>query len=117
MPSRSPITERPFEWRPEELRPGRFEAVLPDVFRAPLVTAAGCARFLEELDRRRAEAPRGAPNSMHEHGVMLTPLGLDGAVEGLLGPAAGLRALLAERFGDVGGGSIDGWHSYIVEYA
>ena len=54
---------------------------------------------------------------MHEHGVTLAPLGLDGAVEGLLGPAAGLGALLAERFGDVGGGSIDGWHAYLVEYA
>ena len=117
MSSRSPLNERPFEWRPEEFCPGPFDAVLPDVFRAPLVTAEGCARFLEELDRRRAEAPPGAPNSMHEHGVMLAPLGLDGAVEGLLGPAAGLGALLEERFGDVGGGSIDGWHAYLVEYA
>lgn len=117
MPSRSPSTDTPFEWRPDELLAGPFEPLLPDVFRGQLVTPEGCARFLDELDRRRAEAPAGAPNSMHEHGVMLAPLGLDGAVGELLAGVPDLTSLLAGQFGAVGGATIDGWHAYLVEYA
>jgi hypothetical protein len=50
---------------------------------------------------------------MHDHGAMLGPLGLDGFVDEL-------RDRLAPRLGElypgVGGASLDGHHSYLVEY-
>lgn len=106
-----------FTWRPDELVEEPFEALLEDVFRVRLATEAGCARLLATIEERRAAAQAAAPNSMHEHGVQLAPLGLDGAVASLLMGSRGVRDLLATRFAEVGGDSIDGWHAYMVEYA
>lgn len=114
------MSEEPFESSSDRV-PLDLQEVERDVFVTPFLTPEGAARVLAEVDRRGAAGAerlkKGAlpPNSMHDHGVMLGSLGLDGLVDDWLGDP-GVRALLAERFGDIGGASIDHHHSYLVDY-
>ncbi len=84
------------------------------VFRTPLLTPAACMQLLREVERRRFGLPSSdAPNSMHEHGVRLGPLGLDGVALQL---RRHLAPDLARLYPEMGGRSIDGHHAYLVEY-
>jgi hypothetical protein len=89
----------------------------PFVWRVPMLAPAACAELLREFDRRRAEvAERGAtPNSMHEHGFVLAPLGygplIDDLVRRLVAPIA------AQLFAPFVGAGVDDHHAYVVDYA
>ena len=50
----------------------------PRVYQLPVLRPEACARFLAWVDERQARLTEraDAPNSMHEHGVNLTALGL-----------------------------------------
>ncbi|WP_145204742.1 hypothetical protein [Planctomycetes bacterium Poly30] len=112
----------PFELQPEDFLPLDFTEVERDVFVTPFLGAEGAERVLLEVDRRerkRATASERAhrqPSSMHDHGVSLQSLGMEALVDDLLARSPGLRDLLARRFGSVGGDSIDGHYSYLVDY-
>ena len=115
-----------FSFRPTDFLPVDLQEVDREVFVAPCLRPEAAARLLAEVDRRMAlgvaEASRrdpGAmptPNTMHDHGVMLDGLGLTSVVDDLLDSIPGLRGLLAQRFGEVGGATIDDHHSYLVDY-
>lgn len=111
------MSSGPFGWAADDLAPLRLEPLAPGLFRTPLLTGAGCARFLAEAERRQSDArPAAAPNSMHEHGVALAPLGLDGAVDALL-RASGIGPAIRNAFADeLGDALLDGHHSYLVDY-
>ncbi len=51
---------------------------------------------------------------MHDHGVELGALGLDGVVTDLMGER--LAGLLREHFAPFGGATLDHHHSYLVQY-
>lgn len=106
-----------FSFRSTDFLPVDLQEVDREVFVTPCLTTDAAARLLLEVDRRLAEkASRTSPNSMHDHGAMLSGLGLVGVVDDLLDGVPGLRALLKERFGEVGGAAIDHHHSYMVDY-
>jgi hypothetical protein len=93
--------------------------VTPRVFTVPMLSPAHCARLLTELDARREQwQARGgmfaAPNSMHEHGVVLGELGftafLDDLARRWIAPIAG------RLFRDFMSDGIDAQHGYLVEY-
>lgn len=109
-------------FRPGDLVPLELEEVDRGVFVTPFLSVEARERLLMHVDRRMA-APHatgpgahGQPSSMHDHGVALESLGMAGWVDDLLDRATGLGQLLAERFAEVGGDSIDGHYSYLVDY-
>jgi hypothetical protein len=89
----------------------------PFVWRVPMLAPAACAELLCEFDARRAEARErsATPNSMHEHGFTLAPLGygplMDDLVRRLVAPLA------AQLFAPFVGAGIDEHHAYVVDYA
>ncbi len=92
----------------------RITAVHPGVFAFELLRPAAARRLLDEIERRRARGFAAAPpNSMHEHGAELAPLGLGPLLDDLLArwiaPLA--RALFPEC-----GARLDAHHGYLVEY-
>lgn len=100
--------------RDPAFRSSEVEVLAPGVLRLPLLIPATCALLLEEVERRRASlTARRPPSSMHDHGVMLGALGLDGVVDQLRDR---LAAELAAHFPLLGGGDLDHHHSYLVEY-
>ena len=108
-----------FTLSPSDFLPVDLEEVDREVFVTPCLRPQAAARILVEVDRRLAlwaHADRELPNSMHAHGAGLEELGMASVVDDLLTHAPGLRGLLGERFSEVGGGSIDGHHSYLVDY-
>lgn len=117
------MSEGGFVFRAGEVLPLVPKEPEPGVFVAPLLTPAATERLLAAVTERRAAWAAGtgsspgfeAPNSMHEHGAMLSTLGLDGVVDQLL--LGDLGAFIARRFGDIGGAELDGHHSYLVDYA
>ncbi len=93
---------------------GAAEVLAPGVLLVPLLTEAACQQVLTEIEeRRRALAVRRPPSSMHDHGVMLGSIGLDGLIDQLRGR---LAPLLEAHFPLQGGAEIDHHHSYLVEY-
>ncbi|MDG1491250.1 MAG: hypothetical protein P8R43_05120 [Planctomycetota bacterium] len=93
---------------------GEEEVLAPGVLLVPLLTPAACQEVLAQIEeRRRALAVRRPPSSMHDHGVMLGSIGLDGLIDQLRGR---LAPLLEAHFPLQGGPEIDHHHSYLVEY-
>ncbi|MEM6568159.1 MAG: hypothetical protein AAF957_07090 [Planctomycetota bacterium] len=116
-----PLDWPPFALEPPDLAPLDLVALAGGVHTTPLLTERGCARLSAEIEERRARLAaalrtsdaRQPPNSMHAHGAMLGPLGLDGVVDAL---RERLAPDLARLYPEVGGESLDGHHSYLVEY-
>ncbi|MEM9800547.1 MAG: hypothetical protein AAGA20_09485 [Planctomycetota bacterium] len=105
----------PFRFSPGDLAAVELVELSRDVYTTPLLSPAGAERLLAEIDARRAAgmANERPPNSMHDHGAMLGPLGLDAAVDQL---RETLAPELARRYAHVGGDTLDGHHAYLVEY-
>lgn len=99
---------------PEDLVPLAPERLAPGVVRTPLLTPEACARILREADARASGSDPRPPNSMHEAGVILAPLGMDRLVDELIAGPVG--ALVAAEFAAFGGDAIDHHHSYLVDY-
>ena len=113
------MTDERFTFRPTDFLPVDPQEVDREVFVTPCLRADAAERLLDAIDRRASEGPKGtgpSPNTMHDHGAMLSTLGMAGVVDDLLDYAPGLRALLGERFAGVGGDSICHHHSYMVDY-
>ncbi|MEM9379542.1 MAG: hypothetical protein AAGB93_06275 [Planctomycetota bacterium] len=108
----------PFVLGPEDVAPLELVELEQGVHSTPLLTEGGCTRLAAAIDGRRALLRDSAsatrpPNSMHAHGTMLGPLGLDGVVDTL---RERLAPHLARLYPEVGGSTLDGHHSYLVEY-
>lgn len=88
--------------------------VCDGAFALPLLVPSACERWLAEIAQARSTLPASEPpNSMHDHGVELVPLGFGPRIDDLL---ARLQPLLARLYLHFGGGHLDAHHSYLVEY-
>lgn len=108
-----------FAFRPTDFLPFEPQEVDREVFAIPFLGPQAAMRLLESVDARLAAGGRpvsSSPNSMHEHGAMLERLEMAHVVDDLLDASPALRELLSTRFAEVGGGTIDGHHSYMVDY-
>jgi len=103
-----------FELSATEVVSGEEVVLAPGVLLVPLLTPSACEAVLAEIEeRRRSLAAQRPPSSMHDHGVMLGSIGLDGLVDQL---SRHLSPLITAHFPLQGGGEIDHHHSYLVEY-
>jgi hypothetical protein len=97
----------------EALEPA-VRQVGPGIYSLELLRPTAAEALLAQIDRRRARTQGlGAPNSMHEHGLELTPLGFGVLLDELLARwVAPLAARLLPGFGT----RLDCHHGYLVEY-
>lgn len=92
------------------------EEAAPRVYRFPVFQKRFCDELLEELEHfERSAAPKGRPNTMNRHGILLNELGFDETFvtplrERYLGP---LAALL---YPDCGGRRLDSHKAFVVKY-
>ncbi|XP_001374626.2 2-oxoglutarate and iron-dependent oxygenase domain-containing protein 2 [Monodelphis domestica] len=87
------------------------------IFRLPVFTQDFCQMLLEELEHfEQSDMPKGRPNTMNNHGVLLHELGLD---EPLVTPLREryLEPLSALLYPDCGGGRLDSHRAFVVKYA
>ncbi len=96
-----------------------LEPVGPDVFRVPLLDPDWSRELAEEvagLERRaRALGVRPpAPNSMHGYGLLGADLALDPLLAQLV--ARVVVPLTSDRFPEVGAGTLDHHHGFVVHY-
>ena len=94
------------------------QEVGPGVWRLPLLSEAACAAWRRDLAEFRAWVEdtgdwTDPPNSMHEYGFALEPLGYGPSLRGLLEE---VRTFAAARYPDVGGGGLDAVYGFAVEY-
>lgn len=98
---------------------GLAEEVAPHAYRLPLLLPEAAADLLADIDTAREEfrAEGGRvvpPNSMHQHGVVLEDLGLDGLCEAFLRGA--VLPVARHLFEPFHGADLDEHHGYLVEY-
>ncbi|XP_045152773.1 2-oxoglutarate and iron-dependent oxygenase domain-containing protein 2 isoform X2 [Echinops telfairi] len=87
------------------------------IYRLPVFTAAFCGALLEELGHfEQSDLPKGRPNTMNNHGVLLHELGLD---EPLVTPLRErfLQPLMALLYPEYGGALLDSHRAFVVKYA
>ncbi len=88
----------------------------PRVYQLPVLRPEACARFLAWVDERQARLTEraDAPNSMHEHGVNLTALGLAPLLDAIHARLAPVARRLLPEFAPY---ALDTHHSYLVDYS
>ncbi|XP_052024025.1 2-oxoglutarate and iron-dependent oxygenase domain-containing protein 2 isoform X2 [Apodemus sylvaticus] len=87
------------------------------IYRVPVFSAEFCQTLLEELEHfERSDMPKGRPNTMNRHGVLMHELGLD---DPLVTPLRErfLLPLMALLYPDCGGGLLDSHRAFVVKYA
>ncbi|XP_006865438.1 PREDICTED: 2-oxoglutarate and iron-dependent oxygenase domain-containing protein 2 [Chrysochloris asiatica] len=87
------------------------------IYRVPVFTAAFCQTLLAELEHfEQSDLPKGRPNTMNNHGVLLHELGLD---EPLVTPLRErfLKPLMALLYPEYSGGPLDSHRAFVVKYA
>lgn len=87
------------------------------IYRVPVFTAKFCQTLLEELEHfEQSDMPKGRPNTMNNHGVLMHELGLD---DPLVTPLRErfLLPLMALLYPDCGGGHLDSHRAFVVKYA
>ncbi|XP_029367427.1 2-oxoglutarate and iron-dependent oxygenase domain-containing protein 2 isoform X2 [Echeneis naucrates] len=92
------------------------EQPAPRVFRLPVFNRSFCEQLLEELEHFEMSAvPKGRPNTMNHHGVLLDELGFD---EGFFTPLREqyLQPLTSLLYPEYGGGSLDSHKAFVVKY-
>ncbi|XP_076778999.1 2-oxoglutarate and iron-dependent oxygenase domain-containing protein 2 isoform X1 [Arvicanthis niloticus] len=97
----------------------RLETVSEEkrIYRVPVFTAKFCQTLLEELGHfEQSDMPKGRPNTMNNHGVLMHELGLD---DPLVTPLRErfLLPLMALLYPDCGGGHLDSHRAFVVKYA
>ncbi len=91
-----------------------LRALCGGAYALPLLVPSACERWLTEIAQARSRAPHSEPpNSMHDHGVDLVPLGFGPRLDALL---LRLQPLLARLYPHFDGAHLDAHHSYLVEY-
>lgn len=83
----------------------------------PVFSAKFCQTLLEELEHfEQSDMPKGRPNTMNNHGVLMHELGLD---DPLVTPLRErfLLPLMALLYPDCGGGHLDSHRAFVVKYA
>ena len=99
-----------------ELSPPFITSPSPGVYRVPLVPPSLCASLLSTVDAYEAtDLPKRRPNTMNNHGLVLTEIGLlpyaTSLLRTVIGPLA--RVLFeGEAFAD----TLDCHHTFSVEY-
>uniref|UniRef100_H3DNF3 2-oxoglutarate and iron-dependent oxygenase domain containing 2 n=1 Tax=Tetraodon nigroviridis TaxID=99883 RepID=H3DNF3_TETNG len=86
------------------------------VYRFPVFEKSFCEQLLEELEHfEQSSAPKGRPNTMNRHGVLLNELGLD---EGFITPLREhyLQPVSALLYPECGGGRLDSHKAFVVKY-
>lgn len=99
----------------DAFRSGAVREVHPRVFALRMLRPAACERLLAIIEARRALVPGAAPNSMHDHGALLAPLGFEPLLADLR--ARWIAPLAARWLPEFAGGGLDAHHGYLVEYA
>ncbi|MCY2959490.1 MAG: hypothetical protein NTY35_04930 [Planctomycetota bacterium] len=89
--------------------------VHPRVYVLRMLRPEACRRLLAGIDERRALAPAVPPNSMHDHGALLGPLGFDDLLADLR--EHWIAPLAARLLPEFAGRGLDTHHGYLVEYA
>ncbi|XP_007936321.1 2-oxoglutarate and iron-dependent oxygenase domain-containing protein 2 [Orycteropus afer afer] len=87
------------------------------IYRVPVFTAAFCQALLAELEHfEQSDLPKGRPNTMNNHGVLLHELGLD---ELLVTPLRErfLQPLMALLYPEYSVGPLDSHRAFVVKYA
>ncbi|XP_028621788.1 2-oxoglutarate and iron-dependent oxygenase domain-containing protein 2 isoform X1 [Grammomys surdaster] len=97
----------------------RLETVSEEkrIYRVPVFSAKFCQTLLEELEHfEQSDMPKGRPNTMNNHGVLMYELGLD---DPLVTPLRErfLLPLMALLYPDYGGGHLDSHRAFVVKYA
>ncbi|KAM9703347.1 2-oxoglutarate and iron-dependent oxygenase domain-containing protein 2 [Menidia menidia] len=93
------------------------EEPAPRVYRLPVFQSSFCQQLLEELQHfEKSPAPKGRPNTMNHHGILVDELGLD---RGLITPLRErfLQPVAALLFPDCGGRHLDSHRAFVVKYA
>ncbi|XP_020825818.1 2-oxoglutarate and iron-dependent oxygenase domain-containing protein 2 isoform X1 [Phascolarctos cinereus] len=86
------------------------------IYRLPVFTLDFCRMLLKELEHfEKSDMPKGRPNTMNNHGILLYELGLD---EPLVTPLREqyLQPLTALLYPDCGGGQLDSHRAFVVKY-
>lgn len=83
------------------------------VWSLPLLSEAGCAALLAELEQRR-DGQQQAPNSMHAYGAILADLGL-GAIGTWLRQEV-VAPIGAAHYSELGGAELEQEHGFLAEY-
>ncbi|XP_072456748.1 2-oxoglutarate and iron-dependent oxygenase domain-containing protein 2 isoform X2 [Notamacropus eugenii] len=87
------------------------------IYRVPIFTQEFCRMLLQELEHfEQSDMPKGRPNTMNNHGVLLHELGLD---ELLVTPLREqyLQPLTALLYPECGGGRLDSHRAFVVKYS
>ncbi|KAM9102404.1 2-oxoglutarate and iron-dependent oxygenase domain-containing protein 2 isoform X3 [Sarcophilus harrisii] len=98
----------------------RYIEVISDekkIYRLQIFTKDYCRMLLQELEHfEQSDMPKGRPNTMNNHGVLLHELGLD---EPLVTPLREqyLQPLTALLYPDYGGGRLDSHRAFVVKYS
>ena len=90
-----------------------LEPIGAGVWALPLLSEAGCAALLAEVDRRRS-ADQQAPNCMHAYGVVLADQGL-GELSTWLRQHI-VAPIGASHFEELGGAELETEHGFLAEY-
>ncbi|XP_060238341.1 2-oxoglutarate and iron-dependent oxygenase domain-containing protein 2 isoform X2 [Meriones unguiculatus] len=87
------------------------------IYRVPVFSLEFCRALLEELEHfEQSDMPKGRPNTMNNHGVLMHELGLDGPLVTPLRERF-LQPLMALLYPDCGGGHLDSHRAFVVKYA
>ncbi|XP_036597918.1 LOW QUALITY PROTEIN: 2-oxoglutarate and iron-dependent oxygenase domain-containing protein 2 [Trichosurus vulpecula] len=87
------------------------------IYRLPVFTQEFCQMLLQELENfEQSDMPKGRPNTMNSHGVLLDEMGLD---KPLVIPLREryLQPLTALLYPDCGGGRLDSHRAFVVKYS
>ncbi|XP_006894700.1 PREDICTED: 2-oxoglutarate and iron-dependent oxygenase domain-containing protein 2 [Elephantulus edwardii] len=87
------------------------------IYRIPVFTLAFCSALLAELAHfEQSDLPKGRPNTMNNHGVLLHELGLD---EPLVTPLRErfLQPLMTQLYPEYCEGPLDSHRAFVVKYA
>ncbi|XP_062619251.1 2-oxoglutarate and iron-dependent oxygenase domain-containing protein 2-like isoform X1 [Saccostrea cucullata] len=86
------------------------------VYAFPFFTDEFCRLFVEEMEHfEESDCPKGRPNTMNKHGVLLNEIGFD---ENFLSPLREnyLTPITSLLYPDVGGASLDSHKAFVVTY-
>ncbi|XP_074154996.1 2-oxoglutarate and iron-dependent oxygenase domain-containing protein 2 isoform X2 [Sminthopsis crassicaudata] len=98
----------------------RYIEVISDekkIYRLQVFTKEYCRQLLLELEHfEQSDMPKGRPNTMNNHGVLLHELGLD---EPLVTPLREqyLQPITALLYPEFGGGHLDSHRAFVVKYS
>jgi hypothetical protein len=103
---------------PADLR-GICAEVHPGVFTFDMLRPSVCREILEEIDSfeewmAQAELPVVRPNTMNNYGAVLDTFGMGPMLQELM--QGYVQPLAALVYPEVGGGSLDEHHGFVVEY-